>query len=372
MSKTMTRRQWLVRSGAVLGGAIVAGYGGMIRAVAAGEKAASRPPIRMMFNENPYGPSAVARKAMIAAFDEGNLYSRAAYNELRELIAELEGLTPEHILIGSGSREILNVAGLACGLEGGELVSPHPTFEALNNYVETIGATVHRVPLDEAMQIDLQAMRKKITPKVRLVYICNPNNPTGTVIPAPQLRAFCEEVAKETLVFVDEAYHEYVSHPEYRSMVELVREGHRVIVSRTASKIHGLAGLRVGFGIAAPKIIQHLQQRLTGTTNIIGLRAAIAGYRDREFQAFSRQKNEEAKEIVYELFRETGHRYLQSHTNFVFFHTGKPIEEFQEAMEKHGFLVGRRFPPYLEWCRLSMAKPEEMVIFAEAFRKVMS
>ncbi len=368
MPNQMTRRQWLARSGAALGGAILAGYGCSGRKLVSLANASSHPPIRMMFNENPYGPSELARQAMIAAFDEGGLYSRAAYNELRELIAKQEGLTPEHILIGAGSREILQVAGLSCGLAGGELISPHPTFEALNTYAETIGATVHRVPLDESMQIDLAAMRNKITSKVKLVYLCNPNNPTGTILPAPQLRAFCEEVAKETLILVDEAYHEYVDHPEYRSMVELVREGRNLIVSRTASKVHGLAGLRVGFGLADPQLIRHLQERLTGTTNIIGLRAAIASYRDGEFQAFSRQKNRASKEIAYKLMRDTGRRFLPSQTNFILFHAGKPIEEFQPMMEQHGFLVGRPFPPYSDWCRLSMAKPEEMMKFAEAFR----
>ncbi len=371
MSNTMTRRQWLVRSSAALGGAILAGYGCTHREFIARESEGFLSPIRMMYNENPYGPSEVARKAMIEAFNEGNLYSRNAYKELRELIAEQEGLTPEHIIIGSGSKEILNVAGLACGLEGGELVSPYPTYEAIINYADTIGSTVHRVPLDESMQIDLKAMTEKITDKVRLVYVCNPNNPTGTITPVQKLRAFCEETSKQTLVLIDEAYHEYVNHPDYRSMVELVHEGQNVIVTRTSSKIHGLAGLRVGFGIADPKIIEHLQKRFTGTTNIIGLRAAIASYRDQKFQSYSRQKNAESKEIVCKLLSETGHRYLQSHTNFVFFHTGRPIEEFQDAMKKQGILVGRPFPPYLDWCRLSMAKPPEMIKFVDAFRRIM-
>jgi histidinol-phosphate aminotransferase len=366
----MNRRQWLTRSGAALGGAVLAGYGGLSRELVASANASPNSPIRMMFNENPYGPSTTARKAMIAAFDEGNLYSRAAYNELRDLIAKQEGLSKEHILIASGSTEILNVAGLVYGLNGGELLSPQPTFERINTYAKNIGATIHRVPVDESLHFDLDGIREKINKNVKLVYVCNPNNPTGTITSAKKLRPFCEEASKETLVFVDEAYHEYVEDPEYSSMIDLVREGHNVIVSRTASKVHGLAGLRVGFGIADPKIIRHLQSRLTGTTNIIGLRAAIASYRDKEFQDFSRQKNAESKEIVYNVLRETGRRFLHSHTNFVFFHTGRPIRVFRDAMREHGVEVGRPFPPYLDWCRLSMAKPEEMEKFAEAFRKV--
>jgi len=371
MSEKITRRQWLARSSGALAGAMLAGYANACKEYGAKAGTALDTPIRMMFNENPYGPSETARKAMVAAFDEGNLYSNKGRNELRELIAEQVGLTPDHVMLGSGSREVLNVAGLYCGLEDGELVSPYPTFEALNNYTETIGAKVHRVPLNDALDTDLDAMRKAITAKTKLVYVCNPNNPTGVAIPADKLRPFCEEVSKEALVFVDEAYHEYVDRPGYRSMIELVKEGHNVLVSRTASKVHGLAGLRIGFGFGHPDLITHLSRRMTGTTNLIGVRAALASYRDREFQHFSIQKNREGKEIIYKLLQETGHKYLESHTNFIFIHIRRPIQEFQQTMQKRGLLVGRPFPPYLDWCRLSMAKPEEMQQFAQAFREVM-
>lgn len=323
----------------------------------------------MMYNENPYAPSEAARKAMVEGFTEANLYSfrEEKYSELQSIIAQQVGLTPDHVLIASGSTEILRAAALITGLDSGEIVSPFPTFGAMIRYAETIGVKVLRVPLDDSMHFDLPALRTAMTKKVKLIYFVNPNNPTGTITPYEDLRPFCEEMSKQALVFVDEAYHEYVNDHRYRSMVELVREGHNVIVSRTASKIHGLAGLRIGFGIADPKLIDFLKDRLTGTVNIIGQYAAIASYRDEGFQKFCRQKNEEAKEIVYKLLRDTGHRYLRSHTNFVFFHTGMPIEEFQDSMEKHGILVGRPFAPYNDWCRLSMAKPEEMKKFTEAF-----
>jgi len=374
MSKEMTRRQWLTQSGIVLGGTALASYGGMSQAFALPLQSTSHSPIRMMYNENPYGPSEAARRAMIKAFDEANLYTFSrgdAYDKLRALIAQQVDLTPDHIVVSAGSTEVLRAAGLITALKEGEVVSPHPTFKALTRYAESMGVKIHRVPLDEDFHFDLSAIRKKIAKKVKLIYLCNPNNPTGTITPYNKLRPFCEEMAKEALVFVDEAYYEYVTDPQYRSMAELVREGHNVIVSRTASKIHGLAGLRVGFGIADPELIRYLRERLTGTNNIIGLRAAIASYQDEDFQKSCRRKNKEAKEFLYRILRKTGHRYLPSHTNFVFFHTGLPIEEFQDAMKKHGILVGRPFPPYLDWCRLSMTKPEGMERFAAAFQKVM-
>jgi len=374
MSKKMTRRQWLSQSGIALGGAALASCWSVSHASCVSEQEASHAPLRMMYNENPYGPSETARKAMREAFDEANLYtfsSGEAYIKLRSLIAQQVGLTPDHIAVSAGSTEILRAAALITALKGGEVVAPHPTYLSLTRYAETMGVKVHWVPVDENLQFDIPALRKKITKKVKLIYLVNPNNPTGTLTPYDKLRPFCEEVSKEALIFVDEAYHEYVTDPQYRSMVELVREGHNVIVSRTASKIHGLAGLRIGFGIADPKLIRYLRARLTGTNNIIGLHAALASYQDEESQKFCHQKNNEAKEYVYKLFSETGRRYLPSHTNFVFFHTGRPIEEFQDAMEKQGILVGRPFPPYLDWCRLSMTKPEWMGKFGAAFQKVM-
>ena len=370
----MSRRQWLSRTGCALGGVAMAGYMGTNLVSCATEKPASPTPLRMMYNENPYGPSDTARQAMTKAFEEANLYSFSrgdALDKLREILARQVGLTPDHILVSSGSTEILRVTGLITALAGGEVISPHPTYLTLLRYAESMSVPIHRIPLNDELGFDLSAMREKMSEKIKLIYLCNPNNPTGTITPYEQLRPFCEEMAERSLVFIDEAYHEYVDDVQYRSMVELVRDGHNVLVSRTASKIHGLAGLRIGFGIANPPLIKLLRARITGTNNIIGLHAAAASYGDSDFQSFCRQKNNEAKQIIYTLFQQTKRRYLPSHTNFVFFHTGRPIENFQEGMEKEGILVGRPFPPYLDWCRLSMAKPEEMEVFAEKFQQVL-
>jgi histidinol-phosphate aminotransferase len=375
MSNKMTRRQWLSRTGCALGGAAMAGYMGTSLTFCAPENQASSTPIRMMYNENPYGPSETARQAMLEAFEEANLYSFSsgdAVDKLKEILAQQVGLTPDHILISSGSTEVLRVTGLITALEGGEIISPHPTYLTLLRYAESMSVPIHRIPLDEDFGFDLEAMKIKMSEKVKLIYLCNPNNPTGAITPYDRFRPFCEEMSKRTLVFIDEAYHEYVSDPQYRSMVELVREGHNILVSRTASKIHGMAGLRIGFGIANPQLIKLLRARITGTNNIIGLRAAIASYGDQDFQSSCRQKNDEAKQIVYNFFQKTGRSYIPSHTNFVFFHTGQPIDKFQETMENQGILVGRPFPPYLDWCRLSMAKPEEMEVFADRFQRVLS
>ena len=171
-------------------------------------------------------------------------------------------------------------------------------------------------------------------------------------------------------MFVDEAYHEYVVDPKYRSMIDLVKSGENVIISRTASKVHGLAGLRVGFAISTPSIIKRLESYLTDSLNIIGLRAAIASYQDQRFQKHSIEMNNKAKSIVTNFLDSKGIQYLDSQTNFIFIKTGIEITELQPAMEKNGVLVGRPFPPFTTWCRLSLAKPEEMPRFNEVFEKV--
>lgn len=327
---------------------------------------------RLLFNENPYGPSPTARKAMTAGFDEGNLYTSLPSDELRSLVAELVGLTPDHIAIGAGSGEILNVAGLLSGKEGGEIVAAHPTFEQLMDYARNIGATIQPVPLDGAMTHDLAEMNRRISAKTTLVYVCNPNNPSGTLVTSDALQSFCEDASKRTLVFVDEAYYEYVEDPHYRSMVDLVRQGHNIVVSRTASKIHGLAGMRIGFGIGQPDTIKKLDRAMTGSVNVVGLRGAIASYRDKEFQDFCRRKNREGKQFLYRVFEDRGLQYTPSEANFVFFRTGKSIENFRPAMRERGVLVGRPFPPYIDWCRVSIGTTEELQRFAAALPEVLT
>jgi histidinol-phosphate aminotransferase len=362
----------LFRSSVALGGVILAGRVGNSGQMISETEVSSSEALRMMWNENPYGPSEAARAAMTKAFHEANLYPDGAINEMRSIIAEQVGLTRDHILLGSGSTEILQVVALASGISGGEVISADPTFQVLNSYAENIGATVHRVPVDDALRLDLEAMGKKVNENTKLIYVCNPNNPTGTIVSDTELRPFCEEMSRQTLVVVDEAYHEYVEHPGYRSLVDLVRNGRNVIVTRTASKIHGLAGLRVGFGIAQPELVKQLRKRLTGTMNIMGLRAAIASYRDREFQSYCFNKNKQSKSIVYKTLRELNCRYVKSETNFIFFETGVQIEQSQKDMKDQGIRVGRPFPPYLKWCRLSMAKPDEMQQFAVALKSIMT
>ena len=372
MNKGMTRREWINRSATVFGGSLLGAVAGVQSLNAASTATLLDKPVRMMFNENPYGPSQIARRAMRKAFEESNLYSmRGAKEEFKELMAKLNGVTPDHIAVGFGSGEIMKKAALMNGIDKGELLSPSLTFETINRYAKTMKSNVNRIPMNKNIDIDLNRMNENVNNKTKMVYLCNPNNPTGSLMNTDDLESFCSQVSKKSIVFVDEAYHEYVIDSKYRSMIDLVKSGKNVIISRTASKVHGLAGLRVGFAITTPQIAKRLESYLTDSLNIIGLRAAIASYKDKRFQNFSIDMNNKAKKVVAEYLDTKGIQYLDSQTNFMFIKTDIEISDFQPAMEKHGVLVGRPFPPFTNWCRLSMAKPEEMQKFNEGFGKVL-
>ena len=373
MNNNITRRDWLNKSAAVLGSSFVGAIAGF-NPLLGNTKVSTvvNTPIRMMFNENPYGPSQVARKAMRKAFSESNLYSmRYAKAEFKILMAKLNGVTPEHIAVGFGSGEILKKAALMNGIDKGELISPALTFETINRFAKTMKSNVKRIPMDNKIGIDLDRTAESVGSRTKLIYLCNPNNPTGSIMGTDQLESFCKTMSKKSIVFVDEAYHEYVTDPNYRSMINLVKKGHNVMVSRTASKVHGLAGLRVGFAITTPEIAKRLESYLTDSLNVIGLRAAIASYQDERFQAHSIEQNNRAKKIVTNHLDNKGIEYLDSQTNFIFIKTGMNIAKFQPAMEKNGVIVGRPFPPYNKWCRLSMAKPEEMENFNTGMDRVL-
>ena len=221
------------------------------------------------------------------------------------------------------------------------------------------------------MHIDLNAMYNAIRPDTRMVYLCNPNNPIPSIIEKKALEDFVRTVSKDRLVFIDEAYYEYVDNPEFSSMMPLIAEGlNNIIIARTASKIHGFAGLRVGFGFAHPDLIEKLNQVKTGSINILAQHAAYVAYQDKEFQDFSRARNKEGLAIVEGMFDELGLRYVKSNANFTFFETGIHADTFRESMRAHNLMVGRTFDPYPTWARVSMARPQEMAYFVQTYKKL--
>jgi histidinol-phosphate aminotransferase len=328
-------------------------------------------PVRLASNENPFGMSPRAKQAMFDAYDEHNKYGSPSYDVLRAAFAKQAGVPADHVLVTQGSREVLCVAALAHGIKGADVLAADPTFEALPEYAAHMGLTVHRVPLDAQHAHDLDAMDRRLTASIGLVFVCNPNNPTGTLVGDARLRDYVTHTAARTTVLVDEAYHDFVTAPGYRSMVDLVLEGRNIIVLRTASKIHGLAGCRIGFAIARPDIIRRMQGFTTGVPNALAARAAIAAIADTEWQRYCVEQNTQGQAILREAVAALGKPQTPSHTNFAFIHAGRPHAAVARAALDRGFLVGRAFPPYHDWVRVSIGTPDEMRAFARVLPDVL-
>jgi histidinol-phosphate aminotransferase len=327
--------------------------------------------IRLNSNENAYGPGDAARKAIIESLSEANRYPWSHIEKLREAIAEREGLTSKHVLITAGSTELLGLAGLVFGLDKGELVACHPTFDFLMVYAEKIGCTWARTPVNDKFECDLNALNAATGKNTKLVFVCNPNNPTGIEIPSEQLKMFCAEQAVKYPVYIDEAYIELSPEGRKSSMVGLVDKYPNLIVGRTFSKVHGLAGMRIGYALSHPDTIAKLSNLHTGRSMSISVPsavAAIASLGDSAFEAMSRSKIIEGRNIVCKAFDKWGVRYLPSATNFVFFNNEKFSMDPLKALEQENIMI-RNYPGVQGWTRVSIGKVEEMEMFVEAARK---
>ena len=369
--KSLDRRQWLKTAGlsgsfTLLGGLSTMGMDLPISRTPSLETIA-----KLNSNENPFGPSKIVRKRITEAFDNACRYPSMVFKPLLEQIAEKEGVSTKHIVVTGGSTEGLKATGLTYGLDGGEIIAADPTFQSMMTYGENFGAFVHRVPVDANMGHDLEEMERRINSKTRLIFICNPNNPTGTLLDKNKLKDFCISASKKAMVFSDEAYYDFITDPDYPSMVELVKENMNVIVSKTFSKVYGMAGLRIGYLVARPDIASRLQKNIMAFTNVLAIEAAKEALVDDEFYKFSIAKNVEAKNAIYKTLNDLGLEYIESHTNFVFFKTGRHIDEMMTAMKKENVLIGRPFPPFYEWARISTGTMDEMEMFDRALRKVM-
>ena len=326
--------------------------------------------VRLSSNENPYGPSKRVQDRIKNSFVHACRYPYAYSDDLAVQLAKKHGVAPESIIVTGGSTEGLKVAGITFAANGGEIISGQPTFLAMMNYAKQWGATVNWVPVGEDKGYDLDAIEKQISAKTKMVFLCNPNNPTGTLVPAQKLVDFCDVASKKTIVFSDEAYYDFIETPNYPSMVEAVKRGDNVIVSKTFSKVYGMAGLRVGYLIAKPEIANKIRQNLVAMSNVLAVEAAKEALQDEAFYKFSLAKNKEAKERIYKLLDHLKLDYVKSHTNFIFFHSKRDIRELGPQMLEKGVRIGRPFPPFYDWCRISTGTLEEVDLFINGMLEI--
>ncbi len=364
------RRQWLQSS---------LGIGGLLLApsslLTAQERELFRPRpladlVRLSSNENPYGPSKKVQEAINTAFGHACRYPYQYSDALAEKLAKKHGVGPESIIITGGSTEGLKVSGLTFAHSGGEILAGQPTFLAMMTYAEQWGAKINWVPVDENKGYDLNAIAQRVNANTKMIFLCNPNNPTGTLLPARQLEDFCSSVSKKAIVFSDEAYYDFIETPDYPSMDALVRKGENVIVSKTFSKVYGLAGLRIGYLIAKPSIAAAIRKNVVAMRNVLAIAAADAALQDDAFYKFSLAKNKEENYKIYTVLDYLKLPYVRSSTNFVFFHSKKDIRDLGPQMLEEGVRIGRPFPPFYDWCRISTGTLEEVDRFVDGMLKV--
>ena len=372
----LSRRSWLKGAGLMSSLAVIGGIA-PLHQLSAKEIKKFRPRpltgnIKLSSNENPYGPSEKVRQAMISNFDQACRYPFSYSGELIEKIAAKESVSKDHIVLAGGSTEGLKVVGLTYGMNGGEIIAAQPTFLALMTYAAQWGGSVNWVPVDKNMMHDLDEMEKRISSKTKLIFLCNPNNPTSTLLPADRVLDFCNTVSDKVTIFSDEAYCDFIEDKNYPSMVSLVKKGKNIIVSKTFSKVYGLAGLRIGYMVAKPEIAASLRKNIMAFTNVLAIEAAKNALDDQEFYDFSLNKTGEAKKIILEGLDDLNLEYAPSNTNFIFFKSGRNIEKLQQQMLAKGIMVGRPFPPFDDWCRISTGTLEEVIQFNDALKKVLS
>src|SRR5450432_1002879 len=276
--------------------------------------------IKLASNENPLGPSPKALAAMRGALESANLYPDGGGYYLREALAARLGLTRDHIILGSGSNEIIEFLGHAFLNPGDDVITSEHAFIAYKLVAAVFGARTIEVPSPD-LRHDLDAMAAALTPKTRLIFIANPNNPTGTLAGQDEIDQFIERVPENVVVVFDEAYFEYLNDPP--DTLRFVRAGRNVAVLRTFSKIYGLASLRIGYGIARPDLIQALQKaRLPFNVSGLAQAAALAGLSDDEYRRETKRITDEGRAYLQDEFRTMNIPFVPSVANFVLVKVG--------------------------------------------------
>ena len=324
-------------------------------------------------NENPYGPSPAARQAILESVSEAPRYADATIETLTNQLAAHEGVARSQIVIGAGSGELLKMAGLlAVMTPSAEVVASRPTYEELPVFAQALGLKVHWVAADTDHRHDLSAMREAITPLTRLVYVCNPNNPTGTAVTRDALETFIRSVPVSCTVIVDEAYIDLVDQAGVATVAALINDVPNMTVLRTFSKLHGLAGLRIGYAIAPAELAPRLAALSLTWPNTTGLSAAIASFNDHAFLKATRTALIGDRAKVHATLDRLGLDRADAQGNFVFFDTGGPLKQFQDRMLAEGIKVGRHFDGYDTWARVTIGLHQHVDRFLRALPRALS
>ncbi len=353
------------------------------------------PIVRLSANENPYGPSALALKAMTECFDVACRYPDEQVDLLVETLAKINNVNRDQVLLGAGSGEILKLAAaaftgpmtmgpnrpveLAPRSRGGampafmagrgKMIVADPTFEAILNHARVNRAEVVKIPLTKTFSHDVSKMLDAA--QEGLIYICNPNNPTASITPKSDIRELVTKAAPGTMILIDEAYHHYAESSDYESVIPLVKDHPNLIVARTFSKIYGMAGLRLGYCVAQHATIERMRPHQTwDSVNIMALAAGIASLKDEDQVTNGRRMNTETKRFILVELDAMGYKSIPSQANFIMIDLRRPLLPMIAGLRQRNVQVGRLFPSLPNHMRVTIGKRPEMETFLTAFREV--
>lgn len=328
-------------------------------------------PIRIDFNENAYGPSPKARAAIEASPKIANRYPDAAAAELKAVLAKKHNVTPENIVLGCGSSEILKATDAAFLTPDQNLVAPAPTFEAVLEYARIGQSAGITVPLNADHRHDLPKMAAACTSKTGIVYVCNPNNPTGTIVTRDEMAGFVQTISPTTLILVDEAYFEFAGDPRYSSATEFISAHSNVVVARTFSKIYGMAGMRLGYGIGEKQTIARIANYIIqDSTNAAALAAALASLDDMENLAITKQKITATRKWLSAELTKDNRSFIPSYANFLMIDVGTDTQPVIDQFRERSILVGRKFPSMPTFLRVTIGTQPEIEAFYAALRQI--
>lgn len=317
--------------------------------------------IKLASNENPLGPSPLAIDAMKKALERVNSYPDSNCYYLKKELALHLGCKEDNLIFGNGSDELLKLIAETFLNPGDEVIFSKPSFSEYEFVTKVMDATPITVSLKEDFTYDLEEMLKKINSRTKLIFICNPNNPTGTILTSAELLEFMKRVPEEVIVIFDEAYFEYVTDEHYPDTLELIKQGKNVIVLRTFSKIYGLAGLRIGYGIAKPEIISMIHRvREPFNVNLLAQEAARASLSDKNHLMESKKLVLMGREYLYQAFEKLGLKYVQTQTNFIFVDVNCDSVALFNSLLRQGVIVrtGDIFG-YPNYIRVTIGTPEQ-------------
>lgn len=318
------------------------------------------PQIRLGSNENPHGPSPLSLKAMLEAVATSNRYQWDMNGVLREQIGKLTGHTKDHVTLGAGSSELLGLVSLWATRGKGNLVASEPTFKLWMPAARRMGLATRLVPLTATKYNDLQRILDTVDADTRMVYLCNPNNPTGTTASKTDLESFIQKLGPDRILLMDEAYTEYYDSP---SMAHLVDTYPNLIIAKTFSKVYGMAGARVGYALAQPATIRQLnefQAWANAGPSAVSMAGAMAAMRDHDFVKKVQTQNHAAKEVLYRAFTKAGIPFIPSVTSFVYFDNKPYAKRIPELLAGANIIGARSFEQDSTWLRLSIGTVPEM------------